>query len=131
MTRSTDTFIELNERAALANRFGADLFVSVHADSASRLSAQGYGTYLAPMASSRAVAAAEAVGRRLSAAGVPKHGTFRRQFRVLVLTRCPAVLIELGFLSNSAEAARLATWSHRRKLAEAVAEGIRDFVSRP
>jgi len=130
MTRSTDTFVELEDRAAMANRFGADLFVSIHADSARRVSAQGFGTYLAPMASSSAVAAADAIGRRLSGAGVPKHGTFRKQFRVLVLTRCPAVLIELGFLSNPAEAARLGAWSYRRKLAEAIAEGIRDFASR-
>jgi len=128
MTRTGDVFVELNERAAIANRFSADLFVSIHADAAARSSAEGYGTYVARAASSGSVRLAEAVGRSLSAAGVPRHGTFRRDFRVVVLTRCPAVLIELGFLSNAAEAARLGGAAYRRKLAEAIAEGVCDFM---
>ena len=75
------------------------------------------------------LSAASAVGRHLSSAGVPRHGTFRRTFRVLVHTRCPAVLVELGFLSNPAEARQLADPTYRSKLAQAVANGIRDFLA--
>lgn len=126
MTRTTDRFVELEQRAAIANRFGADLFVSVHADSAKRRSARGYSTYVARSASTAARAAADALGERMAAARVPAHGTGRHEadYRVLVHTRCPAVLVELGFLSNYADAAQLATPAYRAKLADVLADGI-------
>jgi N-acetylmuramoyl-L-alanine amidase len=45
MTRSTDVFIELQERTAIANKVGADLFVSVHANAALNRNASGMETY--------------------------------------------------------------------------------------
>ena len=45
MTRSTDVFLELKERTALANQVGADLFVSIHANAALNHSASGIETY--------------------------------------------------------------------------------------
>ena len=48
-------------------------------------------------------------------------------FRVLVGATCPAVLVELGFISNKDEAKQLASEEHRKKLAEAVAAAIKQF----
>jgi N-acetylmuramoyl-L-alanine amidase len=45
MTRSTDVFIELQERTAIANQVGADLFVSIHANASLNRSASGMETY--------------------------------------------------------------------------------------
>ncbi len=45
MTRSTDVFIELQERTAIANQVGADLFVSIHVNAALNRSASGIETY--------------------------------------------------------------------------------------
>lgn len=45
MTRSTDIFIELQERTAIANQVGADLFVSIHANASLNRSAAGVETY--------------------------------------------------------------------------------------
>ena len=45
MTRSTDVFIELQERTAIANQVGADLFVSIHANASLNRSAAGMETY--------------------------------------------------------------------------------------
>lgn len=45
MTRSTDVFIELQERTAIANKVGADLFVSVHANASLNRNASGIETY--------------------------------------------------------------------------------------
>jgi len=45
MTRSTDVFIELQERTAIANQVGADLFISIHANAALNRKASGIETY--------------------------------------------------------------------------------------
>jgi len=45
MTRTGDYFIELEDRAAIANRLNADLFVSIHADSSPKSSRRGFTLY--------------------------------------------------------------------------------------
>jgi len=56
MTRSTDVFIELQERTAIANRVGADLFVSVHANASLNHNANGIETYYLNLAKTEKVA---------------------------------------------------------------------------
>ncbi len=128
LTRDNDTFIELNERAAIANRKRAALFVSIHADAAKNRSARGFTMYVSRSASERSLAAARAISRHMVFTGTPNRGIRRADFRVLVRTACPAVLVELGYLSNRQEAARLAKSAHRRKLAESIANGVTDFL---
>ena len=130
MTRSTDRFVELDDRVLFSNSRRADLFVSIHADAAPNRSAQGFTVYVARQASRESVAAAEAIRRRLSATGAQDRGVRRADFRVLKKTRSPAVLVELGFLSNAEEARRLARVDYRRQLTDAIREGIDDYFRR-
>jgi N-acetylmuramoyl-L-alanine amidase len=131
MTRDDDTFVSLSERARIANRCRAALFVSIHANWAANRSAVGYEVYVSRGASGRSREAAMGICRQLAALGVPRHGTPRvrnANFRVLVLTSCPAVLVELGFLSNSAEAAELADAAYQGRLAGHIAQAIARFL---
>ncbi|MDP9322517.1 MAG: N-acetylmuramoyl-L-alanine amidase [Acidobacteriota bacterium] len=62
MTRDTDVFIPLEERTAIANREGADLFLSIHANASRNPRARGVETYFLNFASNpdaEAVAARE------------------------------------------------------------------------
>ncbi|MBZ0266015.1 N-acetylmuramoyl-L-alanine amidase, partial [bacterium] len=60
MTRSTDTFLKLNERTQIANRVGGKLFISIHCNSARDRRARGQETYfLAPAKSERALEVAK------------------------------------------------------------------------
>ncbi|HUU85157.1 MAG TPA: N-acetylmuramoyl-L-alanine amidase [Phycisphaerae bacterium] len=129
-TRNTDRFISLDERAALAERYGADLFVSIHADSAQRASATGTTVYIARGASGQSVHAAESIVSALERAGIECRGVEDAGFRVLMGHSRPAVLIECGFLSNYAEARRLAIPSYQADLAAAITDGIADHFSR-
>jgi N-acetylmuramoyl-L-alanine amidase len=127
MTRDDDTFVELNDRADLANRAGAEAFVSIHADSCPNPAITGFTLYVAPQAGAETMALARAIERNLEAAGVSGRGIRRKDFRVLVRTSCPAVLVEIGYLSNWAEARQLASGDYRRRLAEAISQGIVEY----
>lgn len=123
MTRSGDYFVSLSGRCAIANRYSNAIFVSVHFNAAPRVSADGVETYYYGRAAYNLAASVHK--RVVAAAGTENRGVRRRSFYVLRHTRCPAILVEGGFLSNPTEGARIArSSSHRQRLADAIAGGI-------
>ncbi len=125
MTRNRDAFVSLSGRCAIANRQRQAVFISIHFNAAARRGADGIETFYYGR---RAYRLAASVHRRLVvAAGTDNRGVRRRPFYVLRHTRCPAILIEAGFLSNPREGARIAhSPTHRQRLADAIAAGIID-----
>ncbi len=128
LTRTDDRFIELEDRPAVANRAKADLFVSIHADAAANRSAAGFTVYVSRTPSQRTLAAANAVVHRMGASCSPNRGIKNANYRVLVHSRPPAMLVELGFLSNRAEAVKLSKTAYQRTQARAIALGICDSL---
>jgi N-acetylmuramoyl-L-alanine amidase len=128
LTREADAFVELDERAAIANRTGADLFVSIHADSCRNRRTNGCTVYMCRGAANAAGRAAAAIVRAMSRAGLPTKGVRLADYRVLTATQCPAVLVELGYLSNPVEARLLAQAGVQEQLAESMAAGLVAFV---
>ncbi len=128
MTRQRDEYPELESRADIANRHNVDLFVSIHADSAPDPSAHGFTVYIAEAASSEALRAAQAIVRAMATTGLDSRGIRRNDYRVLVHTDGPAVLIELGYLSNVQDSARLQNSAFQGRLAAAIASGIADYL---
>ena len=124
MTRSSDTFIELNERADIANRAGADLFVSIHGDSHASSAQNGYTIYVARSASWSSKKIGIAIEQSMKQTGLSSKGIRNADFRVLVRTRCPAVLVECGYLTNPSEADLLDDDDFQDRVARAIAEGI-------
>ncbi|MDI6447507.1 N-acetylmuramoyl-L-alanine amidase family protein [Anaerobaca lacustris] len=128
LTRQGDVFIELEARAEIANRRNADLFVSLHADSAPSPSAQGFTVYVAEGASADSQRAARNIARAMATTGLENRGVRPASYRVLVLNRRPAVLVEMGYLSNRQEALRLQDSAFQDRLAAAIATGILDYL---
>ena len=128
MTREGDEFIELEERAAIANRNNAQLFVSIHCDSMERSSKQGFTIYVAWSGSRASRQAAEAIAGAMAKTGIDKQGVREADYKVLIYTEGPAVLVELGYLSNYQEAGLLRDSSFQNRLAEALTEGIGNFL---
>jgi N-acetylmuramoyl-L-alanine amidase len=60
LTRKTDDYVPLQERTAIANREGADLFLSIHANANSSAQAQGVETYFLNFATTLGAAAVAA-----------------------------------------------------------------------
>jgi N-acetylmuramoyl-L-alanine amidase len=126
MTRDGDYFVGLGGRCAIGNRQSNAIFVSIHFNSAPREGADGIETYYY---SSRAGSLASAVHREVvRVAGTEDRRVRRRGFYVIRRTRPPAILCELGFLTNRAEAKRITnSTGYRQELAEAIARGIRKW----
>lgn len=124
MTRESDRYLTLDERAAIADRTRADLFVSIHADSAQRAGANGATLYIARGASSASVHAGDAIVRSFKRDGIVCRGVRAAGYRVLVGHSRPAVLVECGFLTNRADAYNLSTDAYQQRIAKAISNGV-------
>jgi len=129
MTREGDEFIELEQRAAIANRNNAKLFVSIHSDSMENSSKRGFTIYVSRSGSWSSRQAATAIAREMAKTGLDNQGIRQADYKVLIYTEGPAVLVELGYLSNYQEAGLLRDSTFQDRLAEAIAEGIIDFLT--
>ena len=102
MTRNTDIFISLNERSAISNENNADLFVSLHRNSSINSAANGVDNFVFTTAPVRSVLYAFNVLDEVISAGVQNNrGVVRANFAVLRNTRAPAMLLEMGFITNT------------------------------
>ena len=147
-TRTSDTYVDLIDRSRAANASESDIFVSIHINASGSSAAQGIETYYyQPYAEypSRINATYHANPTRLSmsdtlanaiqsslinATGAQNQGVKRQTFAVLRETTAPAVLLELGFLSNPQEAARLNTSAYQETLANAIVAGIKSYYEK-
>lgn len=122
MTRRSDSFVELDQRARLANRVPSSIFVSIHFNGSRKTLISGGEVYYR---SSRGRILASAVSRTIkSRVTGGSRGIFQGDFKVLRETRMPAVLVECGYISNKREARRCAEPAHRQKLADAIVSGL-------
>lgn len=130
-TRTDDTFVELNERAAISNRLKADLFVSIHADAAENGKAVGTTLYVEPNAYWRTIAIARSIQWAFTRAGIRCRGVNQEEeFRILVKNQRPAILIETGYMTNSLDAQRLNSNWYQKKIAMEIARGITAYFNR-
>ena len=108
-SRTNDTYLSLEERARLANAWGADLFVSIHANSATS-SVRGTECYTHPTANTATKTLSGNVSRAISSKfGISNRGHKEANFAVLRLSNMPAILVETAFISNSSDANLLNT----------------------
>ena len=108
-SRTTDTYLSLEERARLANAWGADLFVSIHANSATS-SVRGTECYTHPTANTATKTLSGNVSRAIANKfGISNRGHKEANFAVLRLSNMPSILVETAFISNSSDANLLNT----------------------
>ena len=169
LTRETDRFIELSDRVKLARDWGADLFISVHADAAANSRARGATVYtlsskgqqrsekmvtqkkwVLPVETggdeevtsilgdlvvretkSNSAIFAESLHEELAEAGPLLRSSPRSaNFYVLLAPDVPAVLLEMGFLTNQADARRINSARERKKIMQATARAIDEYFSK-
>lgn len=151
-TRTKDTMVDLGERPEMARRRGADLFVSLHFNSAgftstdirgaevycmtpqraSSTNARGEGgnsgSFMGNLNNARNMVLAYELQKAITrGAGLDDRGVKRARFEVLREAQMPAVLIEGGFMSNPAEARKIFSPAWRKQMAQAIASGIGSY----
>lgn len=139
MTRSDDRTVSLAERVALTRVNNADLFLSIHCDVADSTSAAGvsvyyYYPYSMPYAKALQNGLVKAYRTSVYSSSSANYSKVDRDikfypFMVARVETCPAVLIELGFLSNAEERATLQKDSTQRALASGIYNGIADYFN--
>ncbi|WP_160164588.1 N-acetylmuramoyl-L-alanine amidase [Pedosphaera parvula] len=152
LTRTTDTLIDLPVRPEIAKRRGADLFISLHWNSApsSRNEVRGVETYcLTPAGASSFNAGGELFGSGtkpgnrfndknmylayqiqkslLTGLAADDRGVKRARYAVLRTAEMPAILIEGGFMSHPAESKRIYDAVYRKQMARAIVNGITSY----
>lgn len=122
MTRNSDTFIELNDRARISNRQQNAIFVSVHFNDSPKRKITGAEVYYKSSVSR--VIAQRILAKIDALPGRSARFVKTANFRVLKLNEYPAVLVECGYLSNPGEGSRCASAKHQEQLAQAIASAI-------
>ncbi|MCC3376455.1 N-acetylmuramoyl-L-alanine amidase family protein [Cohnella sp. REN36] len=127
MTRSGDTYPTLADRYNLANSIGADLFLSVHANSNPKNTIKGTEVYYSRDAS---LAFANVVHQyATTAGGLQDRGVLKKSLAVTRETVMPAVLFEAGYLSNADEEKVLFTEDFQNRIAAGLAQAIKAYLN--
>ena len=135
LTRKTDVFIPLEERSEIANRNGADFFISIHVNSNSLNNSTSGGITFYHLNDPVAQLLAQTIQHEIgSLVSIPSIGAwsdgriYHTGFAVLRHSRMPAVLIETGFINHSGDRAKLQTEEYRDSLAAAIVKGLKVFM---
>lgn len=168
LSRSIDRNVSLAERAHMAEKIKADLYISVHLNSSTQKEPRGFETYyldnhqdaavkkveeaenkdlsgealvvnqiLTDLVIDRTVETSKALANRIhnqihadigKSFGLVNRGIKPGLFYVLALAKRPAILLEVGFISNEKELKRLMTKEFQQKYAVAVATGISKYL---
>ncbi len=134
MTRDTDVFVDLYERARIANNNNGDIFISIHGNSFTNNKAiKGIEVYYWPKDKSKIKEeeqyplAKSVFDELLKATGAASRGVKTNPYVVIRETKMPAILIETGFLTNPEEEKLLYTEEYQNKMVEGIVKGIENY----
>ena len=117
---------DLGEICNASNRWGADLFISIHCNACPKHNARGTETFAFSCAGD---ALAHYIQSQIvSSIGTVDRGVKEAGFYVLKHTNCPAVLVECAFIDNVHDEALLI--EREDDFARAIARGVTDYISK-
>lgn len=136
MTRESDTYIDLYSRSGLANKVNADLLVSVHNNAGSSKYSGSMALYYPSSSKTKgnlsSVEFANIVQRNMvQSLGTTNLGIVSRpNLAVLRTANMPAVIAEIGYMTNSRELNMLKTAAYKQKAAEALKKAVIESLNK-
>ncbi|HWR38073.1 MAG TPA: N-acetylmuramoyl-L-alanine amidase [Patescibacteria group bacterium] len=128
LTRQGDiTDTGLTCRAAVANDWAADLFLSIHCNSFSSPAACGVETYHYENSLPGQALATAIQAQLVELAYTFNRGVKSARYTVLEATDMPAILVECGFISSAKDRAILVNPEWQRKIGHAIANGVQNY----
>lgn len=125
MTREADETVSLQDRVAFSESKKPDIFVSIHVNSSEKPEITGVETHYYHQES---LSLAQTVHAALASNINSKNrGLFKSKFYVINHTTSPAILVEIGFISNASERAELVSEKRKQATAKAIAEGVENY----
>lgn len=134
LTRKTDQNVapvgstlsqELQSRVDKAESFGASVFVSIHTNENPNSAITGLSVYYNQEQSKGL--AQDLQQALIEATGAKDRGILKDNFYVIRTPSMPSVLIEMGFISNPAEARLMSTTAYREKVAQGIIQGLNQY----
>ncbi len=129
MTRTTDTFVSVNNRYQVANSSGAHSFVSIHTNSLANSTAHGTETFwnrTNQHAESQKLAQV-AQKHLIQSLNTRDRGVKEGSFAVVRYTSMPSILVELGFITNRSDAQMMKTDKFYNDASDALLKALVEF----
>ncbi len=136
-TRVKDSYVPLYDLAAFSKKVEADMYVSLHMNSANSSAAKGTEVYYSKINKNKwssgltsRVMAKKFLKNVRSAMGTVNRGVRTANFVVVKANTVPAVLIELGFISSKSDYKKLTNTAYQKKAANAIAKSIKQLFKK-
>ena len=133
MTRTKDETLSLEDRVNYSNEINPDIFVSIHANSTVNADSYGLETHYFKDNSYKLAQIVHndfASYKNLKKWETIDRGVIKSRFYVINHTEAPAILIEMGFISNSDERAKLTKKGRKEDIAESITDGILEYLKK-
>ncbi|WP_125604435.1 N-acetylmuramoyl-L-alanine amidase [Lapidilactobacillus bayanensis] len=128
LTRSSDDYVGLSQRARISNKLNADAFISLHFDSNdSANSVSGVTTYY--YNKTRDGKLARSLEGQLSALPLTNRGAEYANYEVLRENTRPSVLLELGYINNQKDFSQISSTSYRQAVANSIVNGLTAYFN--
>lgn len=126
LTRKDDTFVSLQDRVTFSENETPEIFVSIHVNSAVATEPKGIEThYYHDYSNNLAKVVHSHLAKNID---TKDRGLFKSKFYVINHTTVPAILVEMGFISNEEERNELVSDARKQKTAKAIADGIIEYL---
>lgn len=127
MTRTDDTFVDLEDRNKFAHDLDADALVSIHGNTYTDPDVSGTETYYY---GDDSIPFAHEVHEDLTeATGFRDRGVRKEGWKILTDSNIPAILLEVGFLTNPSDEMKMLSESHQDRTALGIVKGIKDYFT--
>lgn len=120
LIRNSDRFVPLSSRLSYSRQHCEQLFLSIHVDTAPNTNVKGVGVFIHHHADAKTARIAQNIQKAFN----PKRQIRRANFMVLRNQKCPSILVEMGYMSNAEDLAKLINFTTRQAMVTQLSNSV-------